>query len=478
MIHNILKFLTISLLISFHPTNAQEIWHESFTEPGKGIWADESGNIQTDFTGVTSWTLTYSDIQLTNEDDYAKTVSTSGGRFECRDINGEVCWRSEWIDISDFEKANIQLEANETGSGANEDTKYLKAFFKVDDGEEIPFKTNSENRGNWGKAVVEQDEISGNALQIIIFISNHYSSDKVILDEVVVSAKEKEYPAAQQGDLVINEVLFNPFPHGEDYIEIYNNSEDEFPLKDLSLASRDKDLLLTQIYSLAGETYLIQPKSYIVVTKDTNAVFPFYFVRCPECFQQVNKLPSYNNDDDVVVLLNKNLEIIDELAYSDDLHNPWLADVDGVSLERISVAKETNLPENWTSANTESGYGTPGSKNSQAGNINLTKPKITFEPEAFSPNFDGYNDVYKIHYDLDKPGYVGNVKIFDSKGRFILQLTQNEIMGTQGEILWDGEDETGQRQSIGVYVVAVEIFNTEGKVYRFKDGVVLTDVLE
>jgi len=478
MVSNILKFLTISLLATFSPGYAQEIWRESFTVPGKGIWGDETGNIQTDFEDISTWTLGYSNVQLTNEDDYAKTVSTSGGRFEARDINGEVCWRSEWIDIFNFEKVNIRLEASETGSGTNEETKYLKAFFRIDNGNEIPFESNNENVGNWGAATAEQKEISGESLQVVVYISNHYSADKVILDEVVVSAEEKIYPPPQPGDLAINEVLFNPFPGGEDYVEIYNKSEREFPLKNLFLASRDNDFQLTQIYSLAGAKYLLQPKSYVAVTKNTSAVFPYYFIVCPDCFQQVAKMPSYNNDEDVVVLLNENMEIIDELFYTDDFHNPWLADVEGVSLERISVSEKTNLPENWTSASTESGYGTPGYKNSQAGNADISKPDITFGPEAFSPNFDGYNDEYKIHYELDKPGYIGNVKIFDSYGRFVLQLAKNEILGTSGEITWNGEDETGHRQTIGIYVVSVEIFNSEGEIYRCKDGVVLTDVLE
>ncbi len=79
---------------------------------------------------------------------------------------------------------NIQLEANETGSGANEETKYLKAFYRIDNGSEILFEVNGENYGNWGSTLAEQKGITGNTIQIIIYISNYYASDKVILDEV------------------------------------------------------------------------------------------------------------------------------------------------------------------------------------------------------------------------------------------------------------------------------------------------------
>jgi hypothetical protein len=155
-----------------------------------------------------------------------------------------------------------------------------------------------------------------------------------------------------------------------------------------------------------------------------------------------------------------------------------LAEEKGISLERISFTQNTNDLKNWHSASTTSGYGTPGYVNSQIEIENVETPKVTFSPESFSPNFDGYNDEYQINYELDKPGYVANISIFDAAGRFIMKLANNEILGTSGTFIWNGDDQTGQRQNLGVYVVLVEIFNTAGEIYHFKDGVVLTDVLD
>ena len=479
MINNLPKILTFIFCLFFHPIFAQEIWKEDFLVPGKGIWGSEDGtSIEKDFTEITTWTLEYAAIVLASPDDYAKTVSTSGGRFEVRDITGEILWRSEWISVSLYQNITVQLTASETGSGTNKETKYLNAFYSIDNGNETRFETNGENSGNWGSVVAEQNKLNGDSLQIIIKISNSYSSDKVILDEVRVFAEEKTYPPSEPGDLAINEVLFNPFPEGEDFVEIYNRSEKEFPLNKLHLASRDEDGQLTQICNLAGAKYLLQPKNYLALTKDTSKVLPFYFIECSDCFQQTSKFPSFNNDEDVVVLLNENGVIIDEFYYSEKRHHPFLSDVDGVSLERISLTVSTNDAENWASASTESGYATPGYKNSQTENANTEEPVFTFAPDAFSPNSDGYNDEYQIDYLLKNPGFVANVTVFDSKGRLVCQLVKNEILGTHGKITWNGEDETGQRQPLGVYIVTLEIFNTEGKIYRFKDGVVLTGILE
>ena len=478
MISNIPKILIFFCLLFYSNLQAQEIWRESFTVPNKGIWGGENGTIQSDFSGITTWTLNYDAVKLTDSGDYAKTVSTSGGRFEVVDITGEVVWHSASIEIAEFIKVDIKLTASETGSKTNTELKYLKAFYRIDDGAEIPFYTNSENHGNWGSVIAEQKGLVGEKLQIVVHMTNDYAADKVILDEVIVIAEEKPLEPILPGDVLISEVLFNPVAGGSDYVEIYNNSGKEISTNRLYLASRDSKLKLTQVYPLSKSKRMFLPENYLALTKDTNGVFPWFEIKCRECFLQMEKFPSYNNDFDYVVLLDENIQVIDELFYTEKMHHPLLAEEKGISLERVSFSEKTNDFKNWHSASTTSGYGTPGYQNSQFEIEDVSKPNVTFSPEAFSPNFDGYNAEYQIQYEIDKPGYMANISIFDSAGRFVMKLANNEILGTRGIIVWNGEDETGHRQKLGVYVVLVEIFNTSGKVYQFKDGVVLTDVLE
>ncbi len=471
---NLAKILTFFACIFSLGTSAQIIWQESFSIPEKGVWGDENTNsVITDFEDITSWTLDYSEILLTDEDDYAKTVSISGGRFECHDINAEVIWYSEEIDISAYKNISVQLIAGETGSGANEGTKYVTASCAQDGVTEIFFGMNS---GNWGVDTVSLSNINGNMLQVVVRMRNDYASDKVYIDEIVVSGEEKNPVIIEPGDVVLNEVLFNPVTGGEDYVEIYNSSQKQIPLNKLFLASRDNELQLTQIYPLTTEKIALEAESYLALTKDTNGVIPWFTIECPECFLQMEKFPSYNNDDDYVVLLNNDMEIIDELAYNEKMHLPVFHEREGVSLERISFSEATNNPDNWHSASELAGFGTPGYRNSQA-NIELPeKVTITFEPESISPNDDGYNDEYRIAIQTDQPGYLCTVKIYDSSGNPVLTLAQNTLLGTNDEINWDGTDQNGHREKMGVYIVWVELYDLRGNVKHYKDGVVLTDV--
>ncbi|MDD4107126.1 MAG: gliding motility-associated C-terminal domain-containing protein [Prolixibacteraceae bacterium] len=478
MLRIILKILTFTLPLFVNPSVAQEIWKESFSIPGKGFWVDNNGTIKSDFSGITTWTIDTCGIQLSDKNDYAMTVTTSGGRFECRDIDGVVTWVSEKIDISDFEKVNISLTAGETGSGNNIQTKYLKVFYKLDNSDELLFEKNGLNAGNWGSNLTEQFDLKGDTLQIICYISSHYASDKLILDEVTVWKEKEPSPPVYKNDVVINEILFNPFPGGKDYVEIFNRSQKNIATETLFIANRDKSGELNKIYPLTNQIYTLHPLSYLAITTDKNSLEKWYIIKCSACITETDRLPSYNNDEGYVVLLNEDKEIIDEFHYNEKLHSPFLSNYKGVSLERKSFSSPSNDHRSWHSASTTAHYGTPGYENSQIENNETVMPEVKFNQQEFSPNGDGFNDELIIDYNLDKSGYMANIKIFDIEGRFIMSIIKNEIMSTSGKVLWNGEDATGRLLPLGPYIIFIEFFNSEGSVYRFKDAAVLTGILD
>jgi hypothetical protein len=309
-------------------------------------------------------------------------------------------------------------------------------------------------------------------------MANHYSNDKVTLDDIRVWHEQEPVPPLSKDDIIITEVLFNPFPGGKDYVEIFNPGNEKLVIDYLYIANRDEELELKQIKPVFNSRFELLPQSFLVLTTDSQDIIQNYLTCCPESVQEVDNLPAFNIDEGYVVLLNEELLIIDEMYYNEKMHSPFLRNYKGVSLERVSVKNASYNEKNWQSASSAAGYGTPGCKNSQQADPDNNSPVVKFQPDSFSPNLDGFNDEFIISYALGKPGFTGNIKIFDKSGRFVLSLVENEILGTSGEFTWDGTGQTGKRQPLGIYIVTVEFFNYDGEIYRWKDSVVLTGILD
>jgi Lamin Tail Domain/Bacterial Ig-like domain len=277
----------------------------------------------------------------------------------------------------------------------------------------------------------------------------------------------------EENDVVINEVLFNPIPDGSDFIEIYNRSEKIFDLKDLRIASLDIETgEYSGIEHIVDEGFLIFPGDYLVFTEDVDFVKEQYYSSNPDGIIYAD-LPSMNDDNGIVLLLNKSLDIIDKLSYDEDMQFSLLATDEGVSLERINYDRSSIDKTNWHSASELAGFGTPAFENSQYLDEDDIVDEVNIEPEVFSPDNDGFEDVTNITFLLDEPGYVANVKIFDSKGRLIRYLANNQLMGINGVITWDGLDDKNQKAAMGIYVVYIQIFDLEGNVKQFKKSVVV-----
>lgn len=280
--------------------------------------------------------------------------------------------------------------------------------------------------------------------------------------------------SAQENDLVINEVLFNPLVEGYDFVEIYNRSDKTIDLKELLIAAyNDEELDYSSIEIITNEGYLIFPGDYIVLTENPVVVQEQYITINPDGFIKVEDLPSYNDDKGRVMLLDKWQNVIDNFGYDDDMQFALLATNEGVSLERINFDRTTDDKTNWHSASELAGFATPAYENSQFMELEDIKDEVNIEPEVFSPDNDGFEDVANISFTFDEPGYIANIKIFDSKGRLIKYLANNQLLGIDGVITWDGLDNKNQKAPVGIYVVFIEIFNLDGNVKQFKKSVVV-----
>lgn len=278
---------------------------------------------------------------------------------------------------------------------------------------------------------------------------------------------------AAPSDMVINEILFNPKPDGYDYVELYNRSNKIVDASKLYIGNRNSSGAISSLKKLSVQPVYVFPGSYLVLTEDANSLQKSYFVKSPGFLLEILSMPSFPDDKGTVVLTNFQGTIVDELNYLDDWHFALIADAEGVALERVDPDRPAQNADNWHSAASSAGYGTPTYKNSQYKQTDIINATIEITPKVFSPDNDGIDDIATIQFQINETGYVGNVTIFDVSGRMVRHLVKNATLGLKGSWNWDGLDEKGLKLLIGNYIIYTELFNLQGKKKQFKNVVVL-----
>jgi hypothetical protein len=274
-------------------------------------------------------------------------------------------------------------------------------------------------------------------------------------------------------DVVINEILFNPKPNGVDFVEVYNRSNKIFDLRDMYITNRSSSTgQLGTTRQLSSTNVLFFPGDYYVISENGNIVKQQYTAKTQDNFIDVSSMPSFPDDRGVVVLLNAQGAIIDELAYDTRWHFALIDNEEGVSLERIDYNKPTQK-DNFHSAASTAGFGTPGYQNSQFRNDLQVQGDVTVTPKTFSPDNDGIDDFAIINYQVSERGYVANITIYDAAGRPVRVLSKNATLALSGSFRWDGLDDKNRKVPVGTYVIYTEIFNLNGKKKAFKNAVIV-----
>jgi len=277
----------------------------------------------------------------------------------------------------------------------------------------------------------------------------------------------------KSGDLVINEILFNPRPNGYDYVEIYNKSNRIFDASSIYIGNRNSAGAINTTKKLSTIPTYIFPGDYIVVTENAESLQLNYLEKNPDRVFVVASMPSYPDDEGDVVLLNGQGEITDEVKYNSDWHFKLIANSEGVALERVDPNGLSQDPSNWHSAASTAGYGTPTYMNSQWKQLQMTDATVEITPRIFSPDNDGRDDIATIQYKTGAPGYVATIIIYDVAGRPVRILINNRTMSSSGYWNWDGLNDKGAKLPTGNYIIYTEMFNLEGRRKRFKNAIVL-----
>lgn len=277
---------------------------------------------------------------------------------------------------------------------------------------------------------------------------------------------------AGSGDVVVNELLFNPRVGAGRFVEILNRSARFIDLQGWQIASLKPDGS-RDAAALSGGPLGLAPGQLLAFSANSSLLQTQYPTSSEAAnLVQTNSIPTFADSGTAVLLDDKGQEI-DRFAYDKNLHMSLLSTQEGVSLERIRAAGPS-VGSNFHSAAGTVGYATPGRPNSQAQDAPGGNQELTVEPEVFTPDDDGQQDFTTLNYHLDQPGYAATITVFDALGRRTRRLIRNETLPTTGFVQWDGLDDQGRKAAVGYYILLIELFRAgSGEQHEYKKTVVL-----
>lgn len=273
---------------------------------------------------------------------------------------------------------------------------------------------------------------------------------------------------AVAGDLILNEVLSNPFGDSDgDYIELYNRSDKILDLGKVRIGAGNGEMPDNAV-ECVPDGFQLFPQHYAAICKNKKLTIEQYNPLYPQNLLENEKLPSYPNDAGTVHLLDAELNRLDRFTYDVSMHYPLLLSTDGVALERIHLDGLTQDNDNWTSAAEGYRWGTPGYRNSQHSEAGGGDETVSVEPEVISPNGDGYHNFAEVFCRFLTTGQRITIDIYDRDGHRIRRLSDNRICGLEERFRWDGVTDDGRAVSNGQYVVFVRVWNTGGRTKNYR----------
>jgi len=319
------------------------------------------------------------------------------------------------------------------------------------------------------KVLIDLDSeiVSGTVYEVCLNDISDFSGNTNASTCVTISFIDDPSP----GELIVNEILFDPYPDGEDFVEIFNTTNKTLSLEHIQIANLDKD----EIENI--QTPTIGPGQYLAFSKSVSALMDIYTVTNPENLIEQD-IPSFNNSDgNFSLIFNNGNEsmVLDSFDYSEDFHFGLIDDTEGVSLERVASSVETNSETNWHSCSAAAGFATPGYVNSQSVVLNPTSEKFALNDHIFSPNGDGDKDLLIVNYNFEKPGYLIDLNIYDESGYLIKNLSNSLLPSSQGFVQWNGIDDEGSLSNLGVYILHISGFHPDGDLVNEKLLFILAD---
>jgi hypothetical protein len=276
----------------------------------------------------------------------------------------------------------------------------------------------------------------------------------------------------EQHDIIISEFLSRPRSGGTDFVELYNTSDKFINLKNWKLVRIRHDAPAEGIV-ISEKDLIIPPHSYLALSEDLTGLKKQYAIPEEAQLYQTADFPNLPAEEGSFALEDDTDRRMQYINYHPDWHHPLIQNSRGVSLERIDFEGSENLSNSWQSAASTAGFATPGYQNSQWRRQESHAVQFYAEPQVFFPDQSGYRDFTLFHFELDDPGSLVSIQIYNLRGQLIRQLASNISLSQISALRWDGTDDGRRRAGAGHYIVRAEVFEPGGGVNVMKTKVVI-----
>ncbi|RMF56828.1 MAG: hypothetical protein D6748_12550 [Calditrichaeota bacterium] len=306
-----------------------------------------------------------------------------------------------------------------------------------------------------GDSLIVEGEYSGISYGEHHFgVSLRIPEDERAENDVAIAVRFMEDPQVVQ--VVINEIMFEPRSGQEEWVELYHKGSQAIDLRYLFFTdTRDTVRVGT------GNEDQLQPGDYLILCGDS-ALLEQYPIS-PEKVRVNPGFPTLNNDGDQLKLIGPTGFTYDQVPYRQDWYG---REVDpGTSLEKLHPSLNGQMGANWAASVSPEGA-TPGRQNSVFVNMLPTNNELEIQPNPFSPDNDGFDDVTVIRFTLEVETALVNVRIYDLRGRLIRYLAESLPVAHQGQLIWDGKDDAGRIAPIGPYICLFEALNPEKRTLK------------
>lgn len=254
----------------------------------------------------------------------------------------------------------------------------------------------------------------------------------------------------QMDQLKISEICFYTDAEHSEFIEYKNSDVNPIDIYDLALRIK-KDTIESIVY--CSNKHQILPKNrFLVFTKDFIKLQNQYPINPEAVYVELDQWISLDNNQGEVALLDRSQQLLNQGCYYSHWHSTSLTDLENISLEKIELHTNACDPNTWASASETSNFATPGYPNSQSLSLLSTNNFM----KSFSPNNDGFEDIWAYTSQFYSPENVIDVYIYDLQGYKRLTVANGLLVGTTHQFIWDGKDDHGVLLPIGTYIFVLQ----------------------